>query len=132
MLLSVVEVLRCYVVRKVCVLEVRGADANGIYTHAGVHGGQPTYRLARTSAAFWICYDGVNWCLVREEVRPGNNSLYSRLFCNNLAGFARGKVPTGRWLDPNGEVLCNLAYHYGEKARARNSSGDLMRVSYLL
>ena len=120
MLLSfVVGVSNCYVVCKVCVSEVRIADANGRYTHAAVHDGQPAYRLATASAGFWICFDGVAWCLVRQEVRPGKTSLYSKLFRNERAGFAEGKVSTGRWLDPEGRVLCNMAYEYDEKARVR-------------
>ena len=132
MLLSFAELFCSDFVREVCVSEVCNADANGRYTHAGVHRGQPTYRLVRTSAVFWICYDGDKWCLVREEVRPGNDSCFSKLFCNELAGFAQGKVPIGRWLDLEGGVLCNIAYDYGEKARARNSSGYLMCVVYLV
>ena len=119
MLSSVVYISNCDVVCKVCVSEVRDADANGRYTHAGVNGGQPAYRLARTSAGFWIIYDGVNWCLMRQEVQPDHTSLYSRLFCNERAGFAEGRVPTGRWLDPAGKVLCNMTYEYDEKARVR-------------
>ena len=123
----------CYGIScKVCVSGVRDADANGSYTHAGVHAGQPTYRLASPSAAFWLFYDGVSWCLMRLECQPDNSWLSLKLFCNELAGFAEGKVPTGRWLDAKGEVLCNIAYEYDEKARVLNSSGDLLRASYLV
>ena len=69
---------------------------------------------------------------MRQEFRPDNTWLFLKLFCNKLAGFTKGKVPTGRWLGEKGEVLCNIAYKYDEKARALNSSDDLLRASYLV
>ena len=123
----------CYdIVCKVFVSGVRDADANGCYTHAGVYAGQPAYRLAKTSAAFVLFCNGVSWFLMRQEFRPGNTWLSLKLFCNELAGFAEGKVPTGRWLDAKGEVLCNIAYEYDEQARVLNSSDDLLRAPYLV
>ena len=69
---------------------------------------------------------------MRLEFQPDNTWLSLKLFCNELAGFAEGKVPTGRWLDAKGEVLCNIAYEYDEKARVLNSSDDLLRALYLV
>ena len=69
---------------------------------------------------------------MRLEFQPDNTWLSLKLFYNELAGFAEGKVPTGRWLDAKGEVLCNIAYEYDEKARVLNSSDDLLRAPYLV
>ena len=69
---------------------------------------------------------------MRTESRPDNKWLFKKLCCNELAGFAEGKVLTGRWLGAKGEVLCNMAYEYDEKARVLNSSDDLLRSSYLV
>ena len=96
-------------IRKVCVSEAIVPDANGIYTCAGVHGGRPAYRLQRESAVFWICCDGYKWCLVRQQDHPGKDALYSTQFCNEQAGLAQGKLPTGRWCGPKGKVFCKIA-----------------------
>ena len=69
---------------------------------------------------------------MRLECQPDNSWLSLKLFCNELAGFAEGKVPTGDWLGPKGEVLCNIAYGYDEKARVLNSRDDVLRASYLV
>ena len=69
---------------------------------------------------------------MRREPRPDNKWLCKKLFCNELAEFVEGKVPTGEWLGPKGEVLCNIAYGYDEKARVLNSRDDVLRASYLV
>ena len=112
-------------IRKVCVSEAIVPDANGIYTCAGVHGGRPAYRLQRESAVFWICCDGYKWCLVRQQDHPGKHPLYFTQFCNEQAGLAQGKLPTGRWCGPKGKVFCKIAYEYDEKAQLFIDRGDV-------
>ena len=74
---------------------------------------------------FWICCDGYKWCLVRQQDHPGEDALYSTQFCNEQAGLAQGKLPTGRWCGPKGKVFCKIAHEYDEKAQLSIDRGDV-------
>ena len=111
---------------KVRVSEALDADANGTYIHAGVHCGQPAYRLASRSNVFWICYDGTVWLVWRQKDRKS--------VCHNdpwieQSGIAKAKLPTGHWYDAKKEVLCKVEYVRGEKAQLLNDRGDLISLS---
>ena len=111
---------------KVRVSEAFDADANGTYIHAGIHCGQPAYRLASKSSVFWICYDGGNWCVwrQRDEKSVCHNDLWTE-----QAGRAKAKLPTGHWYGAKKEVLCKLEYVFGQKAQLLNNRSDLIPLS---
>ena len=98
---------------KVRVSEAIDPDANGMYIHAGVHCGQPAYRLASRDNVFWICHDGGAW-LVWCQKDGTSVSVYDT--CTQQSGITSAKLPTGYWYGAKKEVLCKLEYLHGEKA----------------
>ncbi|MEC8737655.1 MAG: hypothetical protein VXX91_05450 [Planctomycetota bacterium] len=62
---------------------------------------------------------------MRQQDQPGKRALYFTQFCNEQAGLAQGKLPTGRWCGPKGKVFCKIAYEYDEKAQLFIDRGDV-------
>ena len=113
--------------RKVRVSEAIDPDADGTYMHAGVHCGQPAYRLASGLSVFWICYDGGDWLVWRQDDRKSVSQHYP---CTERTGIAQNKLPTRHWYGAKKEVLCKLEYVRGEKAHLLNDRTDFMRLCW--
>ena len=112
--------------RKVRVSEAIDPDADGTYMHAGVHCGQPAYRLASGLSVFWICYDGVNWLVWRQK---DGKSVCHNDPRTDKSGTVKAKLPTGHWYGAKKEVLCKLEYVFGQKAQLLNNRSDLIPLS---
>ena len=111
---------------KVRVSEAFDADANGTYIHAGIHCGQPAYRLASKSSVFWICYDGANWCVWRQR---DEKSVCHIGPCTEQARRAKTKLPTGHWYGAKKDIVCKLEYVCEEKAHFLHDGSDLTSLS---
>ena len=110
---------------KVRVSESFDPDADGIYIHAGVHCGQPAYRLASRPNVFWICHDGGGWLVWCQKDRK---SVSHHDPWPEQSGIAKAKLPTGHWYDAKKEVLCKVEYVRGEKAQLLNDRSDLISL----
>ena len=95
--------------------------------HAGVHCGQPAYRLTSRPNVFWICYHGGDWLVWRQNDRKSVSQHYP---WTERTGIAQNKLPTGHWYDAKKEVLCKLEYVRGEKAQLLNDRTDFIRLCW--
>jgi hypothetical protein len=101
---------------EVCVSNAGRAEANGLYMCGGIHNGKPAYRRDCGVIIFWICKTIDAWCLVLHDGGV-QEIVYKCVYPSGRAGLDHGNLPVGRWLGPNGEALCHIAYEYKKKAR---------------
>ena len=82
------------------------------------HCGKPAYRRDCGTMVLWICYAkaSVDWCMVTNSGGAQQIS-YSCTCRSGHAWLDHGKLPVGRWLGSDGEVLCQIAYECKKKAR---------------
>ena len=97
--------------------------------HAGVHCGQPAYRLASRPNVFWICHDGCDWlvCDQKDQKSVSHHDPWTE-----QSGIAKTKLPIGHWYDATKKVLCKLEYVHEDKAQLLNDRSDLIFYRFQL